>query len=420
MTNTVDQSIKRRKAARREEDATGQILRQAAAEITQGLLVVDADEIIVYLNPQYRALFGLSEDDTDVAEGVPLERALRTLAARGEYGTDTPEAHVTERLNAIRARSRFSVDRPMRAGGYMHTDGNPLDGGGYVFTFTDITERIEERKRLDKLVEAKTHELRQVNQKLLDGITYASLIQTGILPQPSFFETQIGENFIIYRPSDMVGGDFYLGLPTDYGIYVGLGDCTGHGIPGAMMTMMTASVCRRAISEVGPRGPVAVLEAVDQIVRSNLHQTEAQVGPDNGLELILILIQPDGLRMAAAGLDIFVQRNGIVERVRGDKRGLGYGRQVTSATNIQEIFFAANDVERIFLTSDGMLDQGGGEKGYGFGRRRLVEALQGGAILPIEDQGRNLEAALEAYSQGHLQRDDLTMLGFAPYKTTEA
>ncbi|MDF1750394.1 MAG: SpoIIE family protein phosphatase, partial [Alphaproteobacteria bacterium] len=205
---------------------------------------------------------------------------------------------------------------------------------------------------------------------------------------------------------------------TDFGIYIGLGDCTGHGIPGAMMTMMTASVCRRAINDTGAGGPVAVMMAVDRIVRTNLHQTDAQVGPDNGLELTLCLIEPEfkRIRIASAGLESFVQSKGKIERVRGSKLGLGYGRQATSASTLHETVLSEKEAERVFLSSDGILDQSGGEKGFGFGRRRLVEALQESVDKPIEDQGQALIKTLETYRNGYPQRDDLTVLGFCPLR----
>ncbi|HAJ18960.1 MAG TPA: hypothetical protein DCL95_02695, partial [Rhodospirillaceae bacterium] len=184
----------------------------------------------------------------------------------------------------------------------------------------------------------------------------------------------------------------------------------------AMMTMMAASVCRRAINDTGVGGPVAVMMAIDRIVRTNLHQANAQVGPDNGLELTLCLIEPEfkRIRIASAGLESFIQSKGTIERIQGSKLGLGYGRQATSAATLQETVLSAKEAERIFMSSDGILDQSGGEKGFGFGRRRLVEALQNNTDKPIEDQGQALLQSLEAYRGNHPQRDDLTVLGFCP------
>lgn len=405
-------------AARRNEDQVAEMLREAASEITQGLVILDGDFRIVYTNPRYLKLYDLAPDLPEIQEGALFEGVLRLLANRGLLGKGPADALIDERMKSIRVRRNYSIDRSMSNGKHVNIVGRALDGGGYVLTFTDISDRVAEKQRLDTLVQERTRELSEANKKLVDGIEYASMIQTGIMPQKSFFEDNLGPFFIFFRPVDVVGGDFYLGVKTDYGIYVGLGDCTGHGIPGAMMTMMAASVCRRAINEAGAGGPTAVMMAVDRIVRTNLHQTDAEVGPDNGLELTLCLIEPDfeRIRLAGAGLDILVQTKGKITRVRGTKHGLGYGRQATSATQIQETIMKCSEAERVFQYSDGILDQSGGEKGFGFGRRRLMDALEIGAGQSIEEQGDGMVKVLEDYCGDYEQRDDLAVMGFCPMR----
>jgi serine phosphatase RsbU (regulator of sigma subunit) len=402
-------------AGRRLEDQASAVLREAASVVSQGLLIIDADMRIVFVNDPYLEFFDLTRDATHVAEGAALEDQLRFLAERGEYGPGDPDSHVEARMAPVRERRSFDLDRQLSTGRHVHITGSPTKSGGYVYSFTDVTGRVEEKERLDKLVRDRTEELREANSKLVDGIKYASMIQSGILPNTRFYDTHLADHFLFFRPAELVGGDFYVGVKTDYGVYVGLGDCTGHGIPGAMMTMMAASVCRRAINESGLGGPAAVMMAVDHIVRTNLHQTEAQVGPDNGLELSLCLIEPEQgrVRAAAAGLDMFIQKDGALDRVKGTKHGLGYGRQTSSATQIRETVLTMKDADRLFMSSDGILDQSGGEKGFGFGRRRMMEALEAAAAGPIKEQGDALVAALETYRGDHPQRDDLAVMGFA-------
>lgn len=399
----------------RVNDKSLDILQEAISGIRQGLLVVDAAGNIVFVNQPYLDFFGLDGSEAELRPGQPLEPMLYRLARDGIYGPGDAEEQVRSRFQPVRDRVSYHIDRRLSSGIHLEVAGTPLDSGGYVFTFTDVTDRVEEKERLDWLVKEWTEELQSVNSKLMDGIEYARLIQTGILPGKSFYDDHIGANFILFRPSDIVGGDFYLGVKTDYGTYIGLGDCTGHGVPGAMMTMMAASVCRRAISEIGQDGPASVMMAVDRIVRVNLHQTEAQVGPDNGLELTMCLVENDlnRVHVAGAGLDVLVQREGRIDRIKGTKHGLGYGRQSTSATSIQETVLMRDEVDRVFMSSDGILDQSGGEKGFGFGRRRLIAALEEGKDLPIEAQGHGLLSALDKYSLGYTQRDDLAVLGFS-------
>jgi serine phosphatase RsbU (regulator of sigma subunit) len=402
---------------RRREDAAASVLREAASEISQGLLVVDSAMRIVFVNAPYLDFFRLASDAPEIQEARTLESLLRLMAERGEYGPGPADVLVESRIAPVRERRPYRTDRKLPDGRHVEVTGNPLADGGYVFTFTDISDRVAEHARLDALVRARTEELNAVNEKLIDGIEYARLIQSGILPQPEFFRDNLGPHFVLFRPADIVGGDFYLGVRTPHGLYVGLGDCTGHGVPGAMMTMMAASICRRAINECGDQGPAAVMAAIDRLVRSNLHQSEAQVGPDNGLELALCLVEPEArtVRAAAAGLDIFVQAGGAIERLKGTKHGLGYGRRAARAETIGETRLAAAEAERLFLTSDGILDQSGGEKGFGFGRRRFLEALNARAAEGIGAQGEAVTDAIDAYAAGFPQRDDMAVLGFQPF-----
>jgi len=402
------------KIGRRAVDASGAVLREAASEISQGLLVIDADLRIVFVNDPYRAFFGFPLDSHIVRDGAPLEPMLHVLAQGGEYGPGDSQTHVEARLSPVRERRIYKMDRQLKSGRHVQITGNPLASGGYVFTFTDVTHRVEEAKQLDEQVRLRTRELHAANDKLMDGIHYASMIQSGILPNANYFDGQLGAHFLYYRPADIVGGDFYLGLSTDYGFYVGLGDCTGHGVPGAMMTMLAVSVCRRAINEAGREGPAAALRAVDRIARTNLHQSAHERGPDNGLDLALCLLSPDrrSLRYAGAGIDLFVQAKGSLDRRRGTKRGLGY-HSAMSNDGFEELCFTAEEAERVFLTSDGLLDQSGGDKGFGFGSRRMIDALESGTDLPLPDQGSRLIEALEDYRQGFPQRDDMAILGFS-------
>lgn len=404
------------RAGRRDEDIAGAILREAASGISQGLLVVDADMRTMFINLPYHKFFNVPTDHPKFQVGTPIDEMLGELARTGEYGPGDPEKHVEDRIRPIRERTTYNIDRQLSNGMHVQITGNPLENGGYVFTFTDVTHRVLERERLDRQVRERTSELHDANAKLVDGIEYAKLIQRGILARPDFFDELFREHFILFRPVDIVGGDFHFGVRSPQGIFIGLGDCTGHSVPGAMMTMMSTAICRRAISECGQDGPAAVLMATDRIVRSNLQQEGERLGPDNGLELSLIRIDPDSgdIRIASAGIDVLLQKSGAISRLRGTRHGVGYGRRALTAGDLTESRFKPGEIDRIFMSSDGILDQSGGEKGFGFGRRRLIEVLEAHARLPLEEQGNALTAALDDYQGSNPQRDDIAVIGFCP------
>ncbi|MDF1750367.1 MAG: PAS-domain containing protein, partial [Alphaproteobacteria bacterium] len=211
MTKSKQESTNR-ETGRRDEDLVAATLREAASEIDQGLLVIDAEMNIVFANPPYQKMNHLPADCPLTQEGQPFLDLLTYMAERGEFGPGDPKQLVAHRLEPALERRKYDIDRAMPQGGVMHVSGMPLKNGGYVYTLNDVTDRVAEQQRLDKLVAEKTLELQEANKKLTDGIEYARLIQTGILPNRSFFETHLGDHFLLFQPVDVVGGDFYIGV----------------------------------------------------------------------------------------------------------------------------------------------------------------------------------------------------------------
>lgn len=150
------------------------ILLEAMSCLTQGVLVVDANARVVYANERYRSMRALPEHI--VAPGVSLADMFHYHAYRGEYGLGDPEQHINTRLQPVIDRLPFALDRQLADGTYMAVTGSPLPSGGYVFTFTDVTERHETARRLEEQIEERTRSLELANQKLAelsvtDGLT---------------------------------------------------------------------------------------------------------------------------------------------------------------------------------------------------------------------------------------------------------
>jgi len=140
------------------------LLKEALSGISQGLLVIDDQLRIVYANERLTEIFGVPPQF--IAPGELVEHFHRYLAERGEYGPGDPETHVAFRQNVVRSGMNYALDRRQPNGRYLAVTGNILPSGGYVVTFTDITERIQEQDRLETLVEERTRELSLSNQEL--------------------------------------------------------------------------------------------------------------------------------------------------------------------------------------------------------------------------------------------------------------
>jgi phosphoserine phosphatase RsbU/P len=259
-------------------------------------------------------------------------------------------------------------------------------------------------------------QLAAVNTKAQESIAYASLIQRSLLPTAGSFAQSFGELATLWRPRDTVGGDFFLAEQAGEHYCLALLDCTGHGVPGALMTMVGDSIVRRAISEHGLSNPGRLASTIDKLLREALNRPDVPGGFDHGMDMGLMILNPAKrtVLFIGGGIDLYLARGGALVRHKGGRKGVGYARRRpvanTSGFAVRALRLEAGD--RLFMSSDGLYDQAGGEKGYGFGRSRFEAHLLETAAQPLAEQLRALETALVAYQNGQEQRDDISVVGF--------
>jgi len=287
---------------------------------------------------------------------------------------------------------------------------------------------------LESKVRERTEALAATNRAIMDSINYAQLIQSAILPSADTLSAGLTEHFVLWRPRDVVSGDFYVCREVADGFVVAVADCTGHGVPGAFMTMTASAILNNVLDQLGAGDPAAVLAAVDRKVRAALHQEEEARGGadcfDNGLDLGLCHIRPgEGeLVFAGARIPLLIVADGDVTEFRGDRRSLGYrptatGATAFGATGIEPAGYGAESPftnqsialrpgQTFLMSTDGLVDQNGGERGRSFGRIRLRELLSQGSHGPLDRLKTDLERSLDRFQSGREQRDDITLFGF--------
>lgn len=282
---------------------------------------------------------------------------------------------------------------------------------GTVRDHTSLLER-RVRERTEELTLANA-QLAESNRQILDGIRCAQVIQSAILPRPETMRASTLDHFVVWKPRDLVGGDFYFCHQSRDGILIGVVDCTGHGVSGAFMTMLAHAVISQVVKTGVDDDPARLLTRADEIIREALGARDAAA--DAGMEMAVCRIVPSESRLVFAGARISLWHavDGEVAEIKGDRSVVGYrAGPRTGGFENREVAFGAGSV--FYLTTDGILDQSGGPKGFGFGRERFVQMLREHAALPLADQGAAFEAMIGAYQQGRPQRDDITFLGFRP------
>ncbi|SDT09440.1 Serine phosphatase RsbU, regulator of sigma subunit [Halopseudomonas litoralis] len=285
--------------------------------------------------------------------------------------------------------------------------------------FAVMVDKVHSHTReLESRVQERTHELQQANremasahQKIRDSIDYASLIQRSILPDRPLLENLGDGHAILWRPRDVVGGDFYIFRELDEQKYLlGVVDCAGHGVPGALMTMLAHAALDQAISDCPAIDPAAILQRTDEILRGMLSDTPQFRSLATSMDAGLVYVDRRArqLYFSGAKISLYYSDGEQIEYVAGGRRALA-DKRVGEYHNMQ---VALRSTQTFYLSTDGFLDQAGGDQGFGFGNRRFADMLREHAQLPLAEQKHIFSSTLARYQGDHQQRDDITMLLF--------
>ncbi len=330
-----------------------------------------------------------------VGFGLAIERfVLRSLRrlhasasaiAAGQYDVALPDVAEDE-IGDLTAAFGIMADRVKR-----HTE--------------VLESKVRERTAA---LEIRNREVLAAHKQIADSIEYACTIQRSVLPNGQLEEAFGDDHFVIWRPRDVVGGDFYICHADDENCLLGLVDCAGHGVPGALMSMAGRAAIVRAIHETGPHSPAAVLARTDAAIRATLGNNGLAIATSMDAGLVRIDRRKGRLLFSGARIRMFSVEAGNVTEFADSRRALGERRHGT---------YRDHDLELVpgrtyYLASDGFFDQPGGDRGFGFGKHRFAAMLRDHAHLPLRDQQQAFAATLARYQGDWRQRDDITMLSF--------
>lgn len=286
----------------------------------------------------------------------------------------------------------------------------------------DSYQKLEEySKTLEQKVAERTEELehtlekmKEANKKIMGSIRYAQMIQSTLLPNTWEVKEFLPHSFFIWMPRDIVGGDIFYVEPFESGFIIGVFDCTGHGVPGAFMSMIAFSSLKRIITDEGCRNPGEILSRLNYGVKTLLKQDQPNAPSDEGLDAGICFVEPakDRLTFAGARIPLLHVQDGSLTMIRGDRQSIGYKRSELDC-EFQNHVIPLTAGARFYLYSDGFIDQlGGGEKERRFGTRQLKSLLAKLYHLSFENQQQYLLEAFERHKGDHERQDDVTLIGF--------
>ncbi|HEY6162882.1 MAG TPA: SpoIIE family protein phosphatase, partial [Bacteroidia bacterium] len=276
-----------------------------------------------------------------------------------------------------------------------------------------------EKKILEQKVEERTVELRIEKEKVVaahqdikDSINYARRIQSTILPGEKEWKSILPDSFVLYKPRDIVSGDFFWLLKEKDLVLVAAADCTGHGVPGAFMSMIGHTQLNDIVKQEGITDTAAILDRLHVKVSAAMKQ-DAGSGARDGMDIALVAFDPIKMMLHYSGANrpLLLVRGGEIKEFKADKFPIGGG----SDTGVRN--FSSNRIELckgdiIYLFSDGFGDQFGGPKGKKFGTKQLREILLEISAISISRQKETLEDRFNAWKRDVEQVDDVLVIGF--------
>lgn len=271
-----------------------------------------------------------------------------------------------------------------------------------VFSFF-MFRGYKEKQKINAIIEEK-------NKSITDSIVYARRIQTAILPSAEVLRSGLGEHFVFYKPKDIVSGDFYFYSDLGRKKIFAVADCTGHGVPGAFMSMIGNSLLSEIINEKRITKPSEILDQLHAGVAKALQQHEAEA--NDGMDIAICAIDRESgtLEYAGANRNLWICENGILTETAGDKFPIG-GRKTDEERRFTGHLLKPAKGSMIYLSTDGFADQFGGPDGKKFRTKRFKELLQELGSLSASDQQKRLEETLVSWMGTAEQLDDVLVAG---------
>lgn len=397
-----------------------------ASKTDNAVTILDANGDFEWVNAGFTRMYGYTLQ--------LLKHELDQNIVKASVNPDIED--IFKRAREVKETIIYENENQTRSGDplWVQTTLNPiLNEQGKVVKFitidTDITKlkeaEIEIRQKSEELTVQKDELKRQneridfQNSQIKSSIQYAKNIQTAILPSLSQLQ-EFFNAFVIFRPKDIVSGDFYwyVKLPAKDGLsektFVAAVDCTGHGVPGAFMSLVASRMLNEIVLERKIVNPAEILETLDQRVKTALRQDETD--NHDGMDLTLCRFEEKEnnqfkVKFAGAKRPVYVKRttNSDIEVFDGTRRSIG-GVFIKNKKPFQSKTFMVDKGDFLWLASDGYIDQND-ETRKRFGSPRFVDVLNTIKDLPLSKQQQKLEQTLDNYMGDADQRDDITVLG---------
>jgi PAS domain S-box-containing protein len=370
---------------------------QALSENSLDLITRLEGESISYINP-------VIEEYTGQKPAFFLNRKVQET----ELDTSVLEGwlKVVEAVNATNEKASTEMDFPSTMGTrIMQVNAIPeFDEANKLESVLVVSHDITERKMIEL-------EIQNKNKKITESINYAKRIQNAILPNNRVINKALPDSFILYKPRDVVSGDFPWFVQMKDEIFIAAVDCTGHGVPGALLSLIGYFLLNDIVRSRKITEPGKILDMLDEGVTTTLRQDEDATTKD-GMDIALCKINLNKREVEYAGAHrpLYIIKDGVMNEVKGNKFPIG-GGIFKNQTNFTNTKIELEKGDSIYFSSDGFPDQFGGTDGRKFGPRRVREIIEQVHKLNMPEAMNIFDQEWEAWRGMTKQTDDVLLIG---------
>jgi serine phosphatase RsbU (regulator of sigma subunit) len=274
-----------------------------------------------------------------------------------------------------------------------------------------ITVFINTNINAENLMRVQKQKLETQKKEIVSSITYAKRIQQAKLPRKENIYSSLPGSFILFKPKDIVSGDFYFFYKKEKTVFIASADCTGHGVPGAFMSMIGSEILRDAVSQSSDTSKI--LNQLNKGIKTSLRQSDSDESTRDGMDIALCSVDAENrvVKYAGANRPLWIIRNGqaILEEIKSTKKAIGGLTEDSQHFDTHEIKLQQGDT--FYICTDGYADQFNGKNGKKLMTRKLKQILLDIQPKTMQDQEKYLEEFIENWKAGTEQVDDILVIG---------
>ena len=391
--------ITERRRAEQEARMRGQM--QALSENSPDLIMrLNPEGKIFYVNPTIKNLTGLEPS---------------TLTNKMMKGSELPLPivnkieEITQKVNRTGNKVLRELEIDSVAGErVMQTTAIPeYNDQSYLESILVVSHDITERKRTE-------FEVRETNRKISESINYARRIQGAILPESRHLQSIFPNSFIFYKPRDIVSGDFPWYVQKGDDVYIAAVDCTGHGVPGALISLIGYFILNEILSaSQSVLSPAQILDKLNRGVAQTLRQ-DTEGNTKDGMDIALCRINQKQNKVEFAGAHrplYILPKEGNLIQIKGDRKPIGGGAIYSKSDDFTNHSQKISKGDSIYIFSDGLPDQFGGKEDRKFSAKQIREILEENRTQSMEEMHITFEKRFEEWMGNGKQIDDILMIG---------